>query len=267
MNRLLILIFIFSFFGCGNKLGTDSNGLISQSPSGEPLPEVFSPADLSGISVWLDISDSSTLHTNTSCNSQASNSQRISCVQDKSGNANHATASGLDRPTLSGRVLQFIGDASATNTGNCLDLSSFSGQTIIMVVDNAVTSGDGFHGLLGSNNNSQYMFISTNKGYLVSFDGTTGARGRVALNDNIYNAYNGNNGGPTNFESGLTLLSAEYENPHSNWQNIGCFNHSSGAKTYRANYDLLEIIIYDRFLTDEEHSEIKTYLNNKWSIY
>jgi hypothetical protein len=260
------MLFLFVYVGCGNQIGTESNGLIIQTPSEEPLPKVFAPTDLSGLSVWLDISDDSTLHTNTDCNSEASNSQKISCVQDKSGNANNATASGVDRPTLSGGVLQFNGDASPTNTGNCLDLSSFSGQTIIMVLDNAITSGGGIHGLLGSNSNGQYMFISTNMGYLVSFDGTTSQKGRVAINNNPYNALAANNGS-SNLGSSLTLLSAEYENPHSNWENIGCFNHNSGPKTYRANYDLLEIIIFDRVLTDDEHSELKSYLNDKWSIY
>ncbi len=269
MMKMISMIFIFIFIGCG-QIGTESNDLVVQSPSEDPQtqpgPEGFSPTDLTGLSVWLDTSDASTIHTNINCNSQAENTERVSCVQDKSGNDNHATASGQDRPTLSGGVLQFNGQAQSTSNGNCLDLSPFSGQTIIMVVDNTLTASDGIHGLLGSSLNGQYLFVSTNKGYLVSFDGTGSDQGRVALNNSPYNAFAGNNGS-TNFGSSLTLLSAQYQTPQSNWENIGCFNHSSGPKSYRANYDLLEILIFDRVLTTEEHTELKTYLNNKWSIY
>ena len=59
----------------------------------------------------------------------------------------------------------------------------------------------------------------------------------------------------------------EYTAPITDWVNLGCFNHSSGSKYYRANYDMLEIITYSSTLTSGEITEVLDYLNNKHTVY
>lgn len=71
----------------------------------------------------------------------------------------------------------------------------------------------------------------------------------------------------SNLDSSLQLLDIEFEDPHSNWVNLGCFNHSSGPKTYRANFDLVEIVVFDSVVSSENATQIKDYLNAKHSIY
>ena len=44
----------------------------------------------------------------------------------------------------------------------------------------------------------------------------------------------------------------------------GKYQNKSSANYYGS---IGEIVVYDRVLTDDEIEEIKTYFNNKWSIY
>lgn len=261
---LFILIF---FYSCEGPIGTSNESKLSGSSGSVVVPEVFSPTDIASVEVWLDASDPSTIFQESDCSvSAVSAMDKVGCLQDKSGNNNHASAAGSDRPSYLANAIQFSGNADPSNIGNCFDLSSFSAQTVFVVVDNITSNVDGFHGLLGHSTNDDYLFLSSSKGYTVSFDGTGTDRGRFSINDGEISAF-GENVGANDLDSSFQLLHLEFEDSHTGWENIGCFNHSSGPKTYRSNFDLNEIVIFSRQLSSDEVEEVKNYLNTKWSIY
>lgn len=265
--KILLLLTLSMLFSCDSSIGTSGGSKLANSADAPAVvPSAFSPTDISGIEVWLDASDETSRFQQSDCTISATSAlDKVGCLRDKSGNNNHATASGADRPSYLGDSIQFIGDANPSNNGTCFDLSTFAGQTVFIVLDNITTSVDGFHGLLGHSTNDDYLFLSTNKGYAVSFDGSGADHGRFSINDSALSAFGENVG--SNLDSSLKLMQLEFEDAHSGWVNIGCFNHGSGAKTYRSNFDLNEIIIYSGTPSDAEALVIKNYLNAKWSVY
>lgn len=60
----------------------------------QALPPPFSPADVSGLSLWLDASDISTLKQNSDGTGSVANGDPVGYWQDKSGDGNHAVQSG-----------------------------------------------------------------------------------------------------------------------------------------------------------------------------
>ncbi len=226
----------------------------------------FNPNKLSGVTIWLDASDTSTLYTDSSCTtSVTTNNDPIGCWQDKSTAANNATASGADRPLYSSAAaVMFTGTATNNNTGECLDVTSMDAQSQYLVLENAQNSSSGLHGLLGNSDQNKYLFLSTSQGYAVSFDGTVGDQGRFAINGDAFSGYGTNIG--SNLSSAEQIFSGEFQNAQSGWVNIGCFNHSSGPKNYRANFDLKEIITLSGTLSTSEKEELEGYLACKWDL-
>lgn len=80
----------------------------------------FSPTDLPNCKIWLDAADTTSI---------ISSGGLVSQWNDKSGNGNHATASGTARPTTGTRTL---------NSKNVLD---FDGSTDFMSFTNGITGG------------------------------------------------------------------------------------------------------------------------------
>ncbi len=249
-----------------NQIGTStitltvSDGSLSSQDTFE-LDVSYSPKLISGISLWLDAKDSSTLFQDDACSTPSGNSDSIGCWLDKSGNDNKSTATGTDRPLLSSDAVRFVGSAAADSVGNCMGLEPFSAQTIVLVVDNAQTSSDGIHGIFGNIDSSDYLFISTNKGYAASFDGTQSDTGRVAKNDSPFSGTGEDVG--SNITSSLQLLILEFSLPHSGWNALGCMN----VDRYRANLDLIEMLSFTGTLSASDLSDLKTYLNSKHIIY
>ena len=143
--------------------------------------------------MWLDGTDTGTMYTDSGCSSGVSgNGQSVGCWEDKSGNNNDATASGGDRPTYDTGSVDFVGSANSSATGQCFDIPTQTAQTVFLVVENATDSTDGIHGILGETGTNDYLFLSTNKGYTVSFDGAGSATGRVAINNGAFTSAGGN---------------------------------------------------------------------------
>ncbi|MGB0453774.1 MAG: hypothetical protein ACPGJV_08655 [Bacteriovoracaceae bacterium] len=225
------------------------------------------PTLVGGNTIWLDASDSSTIFQDTGCTVASTNSDPVGCWQDKSGNNNHVTASGGDRPTLSSSTIQFSGDAGANTTGNCMDLNSIStAQTIIIVIENAITVLDGAHAVLGFTDFNEFLFLSTNRGYTVSFNGTGSTTGQVAINNGSFSS-TGEDVGASNVTSSLQILTMKYTSSLSTWAMIGCMTVTNADKRFRANYDLIEMIVYDNNISSDDLTNILNYLNAKHTVY
>ena len=188
---------------------------------------------------------------------------------DQSGGSNHATQiSSADRPIYDGTKVQFSGDASATTNGEYFDLPAIEGQTIIAVVENLSDgAGGGIHALVGLEPSSNYtdIFLSSQElGYAASFDGDNGDQGRLGITGTELTSA-GTSGGSTNYPDSLSIMYAEYTSNFSEWIYLGAFRRSDNV-AYRGNYDLHEVIVFNRELSCEERNELEKYLADKYSI-
>ncbi|MEK9772567.1 MAG: hypothetical protein VW576_03275, partial [Opitutae bacterium] len=128
--------------------------------------KLFSPTELSNMSLWLDASDE---------NSITHSSNAVSQWADKSGNANHATQStAANKPTFNMNAIDFDG------SDDVLTLSSLGLSTDAMVIFLFSPQNESVYSVLGTND------TSTNNNFdLYSNDLTYAQHFRTARLDNL----------------------------------------------------------------------------------
>ena len=242
---------------------------IGLSPANASTPKVvFSPASISGLQLWLDAADASTLFTDSGGTIAATaDGDVVGRWADKSGNTRHATQSdGTKKPALklaleNGRnAIQFdvsndtiSGTAganyprhtftvirfpvSSTTTVNCVAYRFFtsglavpnSRSTFRIVRDGVAWADSGFVG-------SQISYSDTGK-YLIEFVKSSQSSDELLKNGSSYQTF-----------SNATVVNS----------NIYAMS-SCGV--------VCEYLVYDQSLSSDEKSSVRTYLNAKWSIY
>jgi hypothetical protein len=126
----------------------------------------FAPDDLSGLQLWLDASDSSTLYDATSGGSLVAADGGVARWQDKSGNARHATQStSANRPARKtaiqgGKdVLRFDGSNDSLSIASSTETFKFvhsSDSTVFVVFKSGTTANPGHNAyiVLGTANST-----------------------------------------------------------------------------------------------------------------
>ncbi len=220
-----------------------------------------------GLSQWLDSADSQTIFESESCTGiGVANGDPVGCWLDKSPMNKNATAVGLNRPIYSSSMaVVFQGEAAPNSEGECFEMPPVDVGSFFVVIESAQTAQGGIHGLYGSADPARYIFLSTAQNYTISFDGAGNDQGRIALNGGLFSNY-GENIGANNLTSNLQIVSGETQTVTSGWKNLGCFNHASGAKNYRANYDIKEILSFSLKLSQAERTRVEGHLACKWNL-
>jgi len=215
----------------------------------------------SGINMWLDASDTSTISVS---------SWLVSEWRDKSWNWNILTQSTLgDRPST------WISKLGGLNTISFSQdyLRSWSQVDVVtsfFVVQNPnwSSSGNNVTPIYGKNTGSSagYTFINTptTNWYDISIDGNTWG---------TWTAYFGwatSTGAGTNINLWLSL--AEVDSPaiwsvvHDAPVQTGFFWWLTNGTLFKGNLDIWEIITYDRVLTPVEMNRVWNYLSQKWNL-
>ena len=225
----------------------------------------FTPASISGLALWLDANDPSTI-------SQSGNA--VSQWDDKSINGYNATSSGTNRPTTSVATLNGKNVISFDGTDDYMSLPSGtysipSGDATMFVVyrDNAnliykqpICAKDG-----GSNRfrfmalgSTQFCSVHGNSAQQSSVLTTVGSTaGYIAL---MVSPDNGTN--QRFYRSGV----AEVGN-NAVRTTFTATSFTVGAQDSTTNYwqgDIAEILIYTRVLTATERNQVGAYLASKW---
>jgi len=225
--------------------------------------QAFSPNKLSGLQLWLDASDASTV---------TESSGLISEWSDKSSNNNNATqVVGADQPTY--RLNDINGLNSIDFTAVTTPYFTLSSElellslTIIAVFVNTMTGAEG-----------QILAHSTVNNQALRFDPDIGSFGRFSCND-------GSSLLSFNFTSSIvdttTILKAQYEVGDD--KSLLVNGAVVAANSYDGDMDidqvgrllsnvanmggkLGELIVYDKILTPTESSSVDNYLANKWGV-
>jgi hypothetical protein len=218
----------------------------------------FVPTSLTGLHLWLDASDSSSLYDATSGGSIVATNGSVARWQDKSGNARHATQSSSgNRPTLQingtgQRVVRFDGLATFLRTSSTFaDSSDFS-----MFFTSAYGVGRGIDGS-GSGWSVSFSGGVVAGGQYVAAPASPQTRGIFSLvwrNGQSLGALS--NGVMSYAQTSLSGL----RNSSEAWD-IG----RQGSATGWVPVDAREIVIYERALSDAEVTTVVNYLADKWS--
>jgi len=223
---------------------------------------LFSPASLSGLSLWLKADAGVTL-----------SGSNVTSWADQSGNGNNATPlEGLDSPTYQANSINSkpsiyfdfsflqIPTNSIGNSGNIsifIALDYTGGEVILNKGDGASYAGSEWE--ISTANGFGYVDISAEQWKYSTYTQGTGLQllGGIATAGVFQVAINGTNvGTPPDAPSQLNPIS----------QNIGIGGCGQGTLV-NANMNVAEIIIYNRAVTSTERQQVESYLNTKYAIY
>jgi hypothetical protein len=234
------------------------------------VAEDFSPAEISGLALWLDASDSSTLFQNSDGTVPATaSSDPVGAWLDKSGNARHATQSvSGSRPTISAmgsrRALRLgaSGAVSRLSLGNLSAAFPAAGNVFVAFQPNS----DSQYTLYSTRNNDDtYANTSTSLWGTWVNTRTSVTSSRPSSGAHVANLY-GTSGSFSVIEDGALIHSSsalawEPGNDH----NIGSRPASAAGQTPLDGW-IGEVIAYNRALTTAERQRLERYLAAKWGI-
>jgi hypothetical protein len=234
---------------------------------GLPMTPLFVPSQLSGLSLWLDAADSSTLTLSGS---------NVTQWNDKSGNGRHATQSTIaNQPTLSGTLINFNGSQFLNMTDAYNMLSSSGRFYTLFVVERRgsatnsiqfMIGGGGSTGnqvlIFGYNNNTTTLRhtagIAPDLDYIVPGWGSP---------DPIRMWGGGYNGSIRDtWLNGSLGLSQSYSTTIAAWTQpvIGYLPGFNVNQFYTGN--IYEILFFNSYLTTTQRQAVEGYLAWKWGL-
>jgi hypothetical protein len=228
----------------------------------------FSPTDISGLQLWLDASDASSVSVDGSNN--------VSEWRDKSGNVRHAVqATALLRPAY----------ISAAKNGLNAIRNAASGALRVVTANQNATS------FFGATRNEITIFVAWKYtgGTIGWFIGkATGGNGQFAQTSLVTSQWGGSTYAATAFSSSTSWrsMAIRYDGPnekHDSWANgskVATQTNFTGLAVaagtdyqYRSNNDAAaadtdigEYIVFNRPLSDSEVGQVNDYLNTKWAL-
>ena len=251
---------------------------------------ITAPTEFSGLQVWLDASDTTTLfQLSGGTTAVAANLDPVGYWGDKSGNNRHFTnigGSATTRPVFASALssVWFRGDGINANPTYKHYLTSISSQTItsqtVFVVHAPIVRAT-YNKIftqapLGIEDATRYVPLvqTSNAGFgsnttnFFSFDSIVSYR-----NSNIFDICVSRHTGTavTNFVNGVAgaSFSDSLGTLDIARQRLGASIHTdgnpSGSLTYLGGY-ISEVIVYNRALTNLERADVEYYLTRKWNF-
>ena len=242
-----------------------------------PAP-TFAPTLLAGLWAWYDASDISSLYQDSGRTTPVvTDGDPVGAASDKSGSARHMLQAGAStlKPTYTTNVQNGLASLSFDG-GDYLDLVGTPSTSAVTILGAARTSAtvNVQRGLVATRSSTAAgvrVFILTGNGMSTNiYDGTTS----TSNNDATAIA------ATTPFAFGMRVTSAGALDLIRNGvittdthaltmahQAVSLGRSTTNQTTNLLNGHLLEVIMYNRALTNDEITQVSTYLNTKWAVY
>lgn len=239
----------------------------------------FSPLNLPGLALWLDASDTASMFDATTGGSVVTNGGAVARWQDKSGNGRNATqGTANNRPTFNTNKQNGLPSLTFDGTNDSLATASFAHSqplTVFVLQRLTSTTTQPFYSRIiehGDNNGFAIICADSgvpNRAVSVQYASSSFTRGPAPVTSptllemyvdssatrNVYLNINGvdqiattRTGTPTT--TGVLTIS----------------NYTGGGNYYMPQ-EMYEIVYYNRFLSSNERTLIRNYLNRKWKAY
>ena len=239
------------------------------------------PTSISGLQLWLDAADASTLYDATTGGSLVAADGTVARWEDKSTNARHATqGTAGSRPTRktavqNGRdVLRFDGTADFMDVSSTISFQLFSCFVVCMRTSTSGTVGVycADDGTAPNARGSQTVVISGNAPRSTSFSTTSAGSVTVTSTEtitaNTYFLCTAQQSSSTlsirkNAVSGGSSAATHHSTARSSTvgRNLKDVNNN-----FLHNGDICEIVLYDTALSDANRTLVENYLIAKWGI-
>lgn len=234
------------------------------------------PDGIAGLALWLDASDLTTLFQDSVVSTPvAANGDPVGKWNDKSGNNNHVTQAGAStiKPTYQTGI-QNGKAALSFDGGDYLDsVTTFVNYplTILGVARTDATTGvsRGLATVRHSTNFGARAILSSGDSIQATVgptDVSRSATGAVGANTTFLFGMRADASNLYAIKDGvLSSTAAHAASSVSNIVRIGGFNVNSTATLMQGH--IMEVLLYTTALSDEQISQLSSYLNSKWAIY
>lgn len=224
----------------------------------------FEPRWVSGLQLWFDADDSSTLLQSTGGSAASADGDPVGYWADKSGNNRHATQSdGTKKPAFRTGVKngKNVVRWDATNDSLETAFSAISQPTTYFIVFKYGRNNSFlFDGAGGTTR--QAMFFDSNQ-----FNLFAGPQYKVGTPQTVFQIlelqFNS-----TNSKIYLNSLLLGTGNPGTQGiADLTLGNSIPNLYNYSLGGDIAEFILYNSILSEGDRNSVQTYLNTKWGIY
>jgi hypothetical protein len=227
----------------------------------------FSPANVSGLGLWLDATVG-LFDATSGGNAVTTDGSAVARWEDQSGNNRHATqGTGSAQPLLktairNGRnVIRFDGSNDGLSISS-LSLGSSPAYTVFCVL---YQNGTGFTVWLEGGVLNPYL--STGNGFdgAVHYDGSNIYNYTTSATYNSWNvfAYSQNSSNRRWYHNANAAAAGSASTRAATFTFIG----STRGIGFYFNGDIAELLIYSSYLSDADRESVRDYLNTKWAVY
>lgn len=227
-----------------------------------PRASGFSPKNISGLAVWLDATDTSTL---------TFNSTSVSQWADKSGNGRNATqATALNQPTtgtINGKqAIAFDGTSDHLSLGD-LSAAFPSAATAFYVVTKSEGANQGSYMAASTSNNAGWWRFGGGSSYLGIFRNNRLGATAINLDANNVNCVGVLSSSSTYdvYLQGTRILTTTADFAGGTNHLIGAGMDSS-SNLYYIQGRIGEVIYYNRALSAADIATVYKYLSKKWGF-
>ncbi|MEI8375032.1 MAG: TIGR03790 family protein [Planctomycetota bacterium] len=200
-----------------------------------------------GLSLWLDAGGFQTAGL-------------LGTWPDQSGNGRNLTQSNAaNQPSVVLNAINGLPVVQFNGNGVLGNATNFGNNYTIFSVSNML--GTNKQRLITANNNWLLGYWGGNKDAMYA-EGWVNSGSLADTAVHVYGA-TGNNGGPTSFYDGGTLLASNNGGiTGPNGLSLGAFNNTPSVEGSAGN--IAEIVVYDHTLSDADRAAVVSYLNFKW---
>lgn len=258
-------------------IGIALRSLIAKKSDGDVT---FAPDDVTGLTLWVDFSDSDTLFVDSVGTKVSSDGDAIKIANDKSGNDFHVSQESV------------VGYRPLYKTGikNSLSVARFDGSDDYFDIPNLGISGSDNRTVMFVAkivNNSEYPF-AFGRGYPFDYHTFRVRYDSGNLRFEIFGAgYTSSLGSldtwylytailnGTKLEDVTLHINGDSEictgtetlNTENAYNYMGVKSKESVTLENYAEMDMGEFVVYDNAISSGDLADLKTYFNNKWNLY
>ncbi len=222
----------------------------------------ISPLSLGGCSLWLDFSDSSTVHSST---------VNINQIDDKSGNGRHFSSTSTNRPRNDGATINGLATADFDGTNDTMtsgvdlvDILPIDAFTAFLVFSIDSFANDP---TIFGDNSLKLEFELQSSSSRVKIRNNDGSADEAQVSSNstatpylfTFRHEGGNIYIARNAEADVSTASGDTSSPGSATISLPVPNGFNGQ--------IGEMVCYNRALSSAEIADVRAYLNKKWNLY
>ncbi len=227
------------------------------------------PSDLSGLVMWLDGDDETTMFLNNNCTGAATEGSNIGCWADKSpvGTSDAVQATSGDRPTFAANavgdrsVMRFDKTSSTAGNGMTINTLDVNNPYSMFIVNRYYKQSNRGRSLQSASNNWLLgLWHGSSARHYAGGWNTSSSEQAATIGEWTIDVAVNNGASTQAYSNGVNVTSSSTAKTYPRSMALS----GKGFGSEYGNIDIAEVLIYSRALSDSERTKVDAYLGNKW---